>query len=150
MKIITLLVFLFLLTTCGYVDEDEIEVDTKIWIDVFLDRSYEIEDINSFNQTWAILLWLSVTNTGTTANTNSDTVIKNNLVSDETEAADLILHDKIDENSIQAIKDDIKNITISTESIDSVDNLSSDNIVIEETTSEDIEELINLLFQSNN
>jgi len=44
----------------------------------------------------------------------------------------------------------LEDINISSEEINIQDELSSDEIIIEETTSEDIEELINILFEANN
>jgi len=154
-----LFIFLILLTTCSYVDETKIETDSRIEVDKFLEQSYDNvkSDKELQNQEWD------------TVKVNWNTISVNKEILSIDDSVHKI--EKINTQEIEAIKennqpDDIlkkivldideseilslENISISTEEINIEDELTADEIIIEETTSEDIEELINILFETNN
>jgi hypothetical protein len=132
-KIILLFIFLFSLTTCSYVDETKIETDSRIEVDVFLQQSYNNVQLDKKfkNQEF-----------------DTEEIIEKINIPEINKSEEIVEQTLLDRDKSELLS--FESISISDDEIIIKNELTADEIIIEETTSEDIEELINILFESNN
>lgn len=141
MKKILLLLSLFILSNCSQVDENKIKDSSNTNIDTFLEIKQN-EIVTRKNNTEILEERLS--NSWSIINQLSNTKVVNNISTEELIQETIKVKEDIEVNLSV-----LENITLEQWDIEIQDEATIQDQYIEETTNEDIEELIDLLLENN-